>query len=372
MQEPSMLDLMGEASKKLNYPSADKLYAYLHAHNHPVSKARVKQFVEKQSVRQIFHQPRASAADKQGKIVSTSLHERWMADLIDFSSQPASKSQAMGRSAPGGALSRDVPEQPFRYILVVQNIFSRELYAKALKNKDAKTVTQAFKEILHDNFPPGRLDTDNGPEFQGPFNSLMESGGITHVVKDPQDKNALGTVDRAIQLLKQALARRMVSEHTQNWEPLLEDAVKGMNETPHGALHGRVPEQVEVDDVLQYHLREEASENLLKNHKIIEARGRKLLQKGAFRPADIQRYFQRSFQPKCSDKVHRVANLDGSRVVDEEGRSFATKRVLAVPAGSQSIAEGAAHGLRGGSLLQENLRKVALRPFAHRLEEFIG
>ena len=275
-------------------------------------------------------------------------------------------------SAPGGALSRDVPEQPFRYILVVQNIFSRELYAKALKNKDAKTVTQAFKEILHDNFPPGRLDTDNGPEFQGPFNSLMESGGITHVVKDPQDKNALGTVDRAIQLLKQALARRMVSEHTQNWEPLLEDAVKGMNETPHGALHGRVPEQVEVDDVLQYHLREEASENLLKNHKIIEARGRKLLQKGAFRPADVQRYFQRSFQPKFSDKVHRVANLDGSRVVDEEGRSFATKRVLAVPAGSQSIAEGAAHGLRGGSLLQENLRKVALRPFAHRLEEFIG
>ena len=367
--DPSLQDIIASASQRLNYPSADKLYAWLRQHGHVVSRAQINKFTKEQAVRQIFHQPREATADKQGKITAVSLHERWMADLIDLSSQPSSNNKISGG---GSSASTYVPEQPFRYILVVQNVFSRELYARPLQTKDAKTVTEAFETILDDNFHPGRLDTDNGPEFQGLFGALLKKEGITHVVKDPQDKNALGTIDRAIQLLKQALFRRMVAEHNHDWKALLSAVVDGMNETVHSELHGRVPEQVEVDDVLQFHLRQEASENLLRNHKIIEARGRKLLHKGAFRPADAQRYFQRSFQPKFSNNVHAVAEIEGANVIDDSGRSYATKRVLAVPASSQSIASGAAHGLCGGSLLAANLRKVALRPVAHQLEAFVG
>ena len=263
--EPSLHDIVVQAFQKLNYPSADKLHAWLTQHGHVVSKAQIQRFTAKQPVRQIFHESREAPKSKQGKIVALSIHERWMADLIDLTAQPSGSD----KNASG---SKDSPQQAFRYILVVQNVFSRELYVKPLKTKEPETVTQAFKTILDANFKPGRLDTDNGAEFQGPFHDLLEKEGITHIFKDIHDHNALGTLDRAIQLFKQALFRRMAAEHTSDWKSLLEATVDGMNETVHSSLHGRVPEQVEVDDVLQFHLRKEAGEALLRNHDIIEAR----------------------------------------------------------------------------------------------------
>ena len=111
---------------------------------------------------------------------------------------------------------------------------------------------------------------------------------------------------------------------------------------------------------------------MVRNHDIIEKRGDRLQEQGAFRPADAKRTFQRSFQPKFSDQVHRVSEIKGAEVLDEHGRSYATKRVLAVPVGSEHVAPGAAMGMRGGSLLTENIRKASLKPFAHQLEEFLG
>jgi hypothetical protein len=172
--------------------------------------------------------------------------------------------------------------------------------------------------------------------------------------------------------LKQALFRRAVAENNHDWAASLQATVDGMNETVHSKLGGRVPEEVEVDDVLQFHLREQASEDLMRNHRIIEARGHKLQKQGAFRPADSKRQFQRSFQPKFNNEVHETAEIKGGNVIDEHGQSYATKRVLAVPIGSQHIAPGASTGMRGGSLLTENIRKASLKPFAHQLEEYLG
>ena len=370
LPDPSLQDVIAGASQKLNYPGADKLYEWLRKHGHVVTKTQVKQFTDKQAVRQIFHQPAKTPAAQQGKIVAVSLNERWMADLADLTAQP---SGASGKSGEGGSSgSADAPQRPFQYILVVQNIFSRKLYARPLRSKDPETVTEAFKSILDEAPKPGRLDTDNGAEFQGPFAQLLEKEGIQHILKDVQDPNALGTIDRAIQLLKRALFRRVVAEHNHDWAELLPATVAGMNDTAHGALQGHTPDEVKDDKVLQFDLREQASEDLMRNHIIIEERGKKIQEKGAFRPADAKRTFQRSFQPRFSDQVHQVAAVEGSSVIDEHGRRFATKRVLAVPAGSENIAPGAAQGMRGGSVLIDNIRKAALQPYAHRLEEFLG
>ena len=340
-------------------------------HGHVVSMGQIRRFVQKQPVRQIFHQPKNPTSDKQGKIVALSIHERWMADLIDLTAQPSVSHDHV--NTPGGSSGSNNPNASFRYILVVQNVFSRELYVRALKSKDAETVAGAFKHILDENFPPGRVDTDNGPEFQGPFQQLLAREKITHILKDPNDKNSLGTIDRAIQLFKQALFRRMAAEHTSNWSSLLTATVNGMNETVHSALHGRVPEQVEVDDVLQFHLRQEASEALQRNHDNNEARVAKLQRLGAFRPADSRRSFQRSFHPKYSDSLHRVTDVDMmGNIKDEHGNSYSSKRVLAVPATTNRAAPAQAIGGMRGSLLTENVRKASLHPFADRLEEFLG
>ncbi len=87
--EPSLHDIVVQAFKKLNYPSADKLHAWLTQHGHVVSKAQIQRFTAKQPVRQIFHESKAPPKSKQGKIVALSIHERWMADLIDLTAQPS-------------------------------------------------------------------------------------------------------------------------------------------------------------------------------------------------------------------------------------------------------------------------------------------
>jgi len=193
-------------------------------------------------VRQVFHQPVKVPASQQGKIVAVSLNERWMADLIDLTAQPSGKSGEGGSSG-----SADSPQRPFQYILVVQNVFSRELYARPLRSKDPETVAEAFKSILETAPKPGRLDTDNGAEFQGPFDELLEKEGIQHIFKDVQDPNALGTLARAIQLLKRAIFRKVVAEHDPDWAATLPDTVAGMNDTVHSTLQGHTPEQVKDD-----------------------------------------------------------------------------------------------------------------------------
>ena len=250
MAEPAaadpLQDVIAAASKKLNFPGVDKLYEWLRRHGHAVTKAQIKHFTDRQAVRQVFHQPKRVSTIEQGKIVSVSLNERWMADLIDISAQPSSDGKASN--------SRDAPQRPFQYILVVQNVFSRELFARLLRSKDPETVTEAFKSILGEAPRPGRIDTDNGAEFQGLFDGLLKKEGIDHVFKHVDDPNDLGTLDRAIQLLKRAIFRRVVAEHDPDWAAALKDTVAGMNDTVHNALQGRTPEQVKDDRYLQFEL----------------------------------------------------------------------------------------------------------------------
>ena len=72
-----------------------------------------------------------------GKIAAADLNSRWFADLIDFT------------AAPSAVTGKDVGLRPTsdgeRYILVVQDVFSRFLYTEALLDKRPATVAVASK-----------------------------------------------------------------------------------------------------------------------------------------------------------------------------------------------------------------------------------
>ena len=135
---------------------------------------------------------------------------------------PRKKSLTSGRvtsqqrtSTIGGWPTSQTTAQPsgeFQYVLAVLNVFSKELWARPLRTKTPAVVTEAFREILQGQELPSRLDTDLGSEFTGPFAQLLEEKDIFHVVKDPQDVNALAPLDRAIQTLKQSMFRRVVGD----------------------------------------------------------------------------------------------------------------------------------------------------------------
>ena len=107
--------------KELSYPSAARFKAALAKRGIQVPDAFVRQLVSEQGGRQLFAPPPRFT----GKVVAQHMDERWAADVIDFQSKTAKK---------------DAPV----YVLIVQDIFSRFLFAKALRSK-AEVETAFFR-----------------------------------------------------------------------------------------------------------------------------------------------------------------------------------------------------------------------------------
>ena len=292
----------------------------------------------------------------EGKFTAPTIKSRWMADLADLTAQPS--------------ISGEAEDRPFQYILVVLNVFSKELYAKPLRVNNREAVTNAFREILEGNQSPNQVDTDNGTEFTGPFQDLLRERGIQHFVKDQENANGLAPVDRVIGTLKRAIFRRVVADGNKNWVTDLQKTVDGYNETIHSALQGRPPEEVKDDGELQFALRRANSEAMVHNSAVVQRRDEKLQDKGAFRVHEPSRSFARSYQARYGDKVHAIAEVKRGYVTDTEGKAFKSKYVLPVPAGSADAAN--TEEMKGGSAQTDRLRLEALKPFKDRLVEYIG
>ena len=138
-------------------------------------------------------------------------------------------------------------------------------------------VTGAFEEILKESEDrmvdadpyPRQLDTDGGSEWtNGGFKALMARYKIDHVVKDPDDRNAISTVDRAISTIKRAIARRQASKGG-SWLSQLDAAVDGYNKSEHSAIHS-APQDM-TDDVI-FSLKKQAAEDLDENTSMIQKR----------------------------------------------------------------------------------------------------
>ncbi len=98
--------------KQLSYPSAARFKAALAKRGLKVPDAFVRQLVQEQGSRQLFAPPPRFT----GKVVAQHLDERWASDVIDFQSKTVKKGAPV-------------------YILLVQDIFSRFLFATALRSK---------------------------------------------------------------------------------------------------------------------------------------------------------------------------------------------------------------------------------------------
>lgn len=53
----------------------------------------------------------------------------------------------------------------YKYLLTVNDVFSKKAYAQALKNKTGVEVTKAFGSVLKDSEIPEMLQTDTGKDF---------------------------------------------------------------------------------------------------------------------------------------------------------------------------------------------------------------
>ena len=168
----------------LNQPSEARLKQALRARQIRFTDEEVSAIVKGSTAKQVFApKPRAD-----GKVVSTHKNARWAADLVDMTATPSKDGQ--------------------KYILVVQDLFSRQMHAVALTTKVPSATATALRIILAEAGIPDMLTTDRGGEFNnGAFPRLLNEKGIFHQVKDPRDLNAISILDRAIQELHKRLAK---------------------------------------------------------------------------------------------------------------------------------------------------------------------
>ena len=143
------MNALSELAKNLGYPGVEKLYRAAEREHIFVTRPQVAAFVRAQGQRQVL----APRPKYPGKIVATKINDRWAADLVDYTARPSEESKTSSIS-------------PYQYVLIVQDIFSRKLWAVAMRVKDTQTVRDAF----------GRTPLSYQPAYLDPTGRVVTVG----------------------------------------------------------------------------------------------------------------------------------------------------------------------------------------------------
>ena len=227
-------------NRELNFPSAQRLQRALAKEGIP---ARVKDIHELLTGREGSRQVLQPPPKYEGNIASTRLDDRWVADMMSFVANPAKDG-----------------DNTWKYVLLVQDIFSRKLWAEKLVSTSG--ATSAFVRILErSGRKPRELNTDKDRNFIAQdFQNVLASRGIVHRKKEAL--NDIATIDAAIREIRRALGRRTAQPGSGNWAAELEAAIAGYNRSSHSAILGSDPNDVEGSDQLRFALRYQNAEKM--------------------------------------------------------------------------------------------------------------
>ncbi|XRB15552.1 reverse transcriptase [Pseudoscourfieldia marina] len=134
-----------------------------------------------------------------------------------------------------------------RYFAVMIEAFSKALVVVPLPDKEASTVAMAFAlHVLARHGSCAEVVTDNGSEFKGAFDTLLEKALIDHRHTSREHPQADGLAERAVQTVKEALKRCLEHDANIEWDERVPWVVMGYMASaqsstgfkPYELLHG--------------------------------------------------------------------------------------------------------------------------------------
>lgn len=129
-----------------------------------------------------------------------------------------------------------------KFLLTILDVFSRYAYVFPLKNKSAKSVVEAFKELLKQTKTIINIQTDEGGEF---YNNLVKylfkKMKINHYSSHSEHKASI--VERFNRTLKNKLYRIFTYRNSYKYIDVLQDVVKSYNKSIHRTI-GYAPSEV--------------------------------------------------------------------------------------------------------------------------------
>jgi len=202
----------------------------------------------------------------------------------------------------------------YQYILIVEDVFSRKIWAHALKKKNAASVLEKLKVICNEMKPfhsEARLVIDRGTEYlNNSVTTYLNSNGIS--ITHPSDGHA-SHVERANLSLQRILYQYMMQKGgARKWVDFLQKGVNIMNMRHHRIIR-MTPNQAEMSEN-----REKVNEAMSlyrqkANVKQVSKKGKK--QKNKFSIGDRVRIkkekkiFSRGYLPTFTDEVFIITHI---------------------------------------------------------------
>lgn len=115
-----------------------------------------------------------------------------------------------------------------KFLLTAMDVLSRKAYVFPIKNKSAKTVSDAFKQLLKQTGPVVNVQTDRGTEFYNKtLQTLFRKLKINHYSTQSEMKCA--NLERYHRELKNRLYRIFTHRNSYKYIDVLKDVVNSLN-----------------------------------------------------------------------------------------------------------------------------------------------
>ena len=134
----------------------------------------------------------------------------------------------------------------YRYILTVQDVFSRYVWLKPLKGKSSSEIANHLKSIYSEHGPPKIIQHDQGKEFHGAVRKLMQSLKVKIIQSAPYHPQSQGKVERMHRSLRKKMLYDLLNQEREgvNWVSHLPVYARVLNEDPKKTLHWASPFEV--------------------------------------------------------------------------------------------------------------------------------
>lgn len=303
---------MNELYREFNYPSANQFYKIVRDNGIKATLKEIKDFISQQAVQQL-HKPVRQIKSKMKHITASAPNEIFQIDLLDY--------QKYSRFNKG-----------FNWILICVDIFTRQAQALPILTKHSANAAEAFEKMILD-VKPHVVFSDDGNEWRGKFQEVLEKNNIIHQVKDYGDHNSLGIIDRFSQTVKRMIAKFMTANDTKRWIDQLPKIIKIYNNTPHSGISDIKPkdaEQEENQETIGTINFDKRDSNIKKSSHTLKPNDHVRIQR-------MKGTFEKGYEITYSKEIHKVISVENSHATLDDGSRHKIDKLLFIDPRTESL-----------------------------------
>lgn len=191
-----------------------------------------------------------------------------------------------------------------KYILIAVDIFSKVMYARAIKTKRAQDTANAMRDIFVKSQKwPKRIHSDRGNEFLGsPFKKLLTEYKI-YLYSTYSEKKAC-MVERLIRTIKTRMWKHFSLSGSYRYLDVLDSIVDDYNNTKHRTIK-MAPNQVSSEN-------EKQLLETVYNYKIVDKQKQKFFVNDYVRISRYKSVFEKGYLHNWSYEIFQVLKVQNT------------------------------------------------------------